>query len=109
MKAELLRSNQVMRDEFLETIDLLQAKGEQKESEISDLLSKATSFRAEFGNMLEERNFFESEYQYTHAKMQQIEKELEEGRSSWHEWQAKYAHMLGITDSITEKSIEVAI
>ena len=59
MKGELIRSNKVMRDEFLETIALLEQRNLQQDKEILAIEERSSSFRQEYTTILEERNYIE--------------------------------------------------
>ena len=61
IKAELIRANKVMRDEFLETIALLEQRNLQQDKEILLAEERASSFRQEYTQILDERNYVEKE------------------------------------------------
>ena len=59
LKVELVRSNQLMQDEMLGTVALLEQKALLKEKEVLELEDQKITFRKEYTNILEERNYFE--------------------------------------------------
>ena len=48
IKAELMRSNKIMKDEFLETISLLEKKSLDKDKQILDVEERSSSFGQEY-------------------------------------------------------------
>ena len=59
MKAELMLSNQVMKEELLGTVKLMEAKCLQKEDEIKCGEKRMVSFRQEYNKVVDERNYLE--------------------------------------------------
>ena len=53
IKAELIRANKVMRDEFLETIALLEQRNLEQDKEILLAEERASAFRQDYTEILE--------------------------------------------------------
>ena len=74
--AELNRSNQVMREEFLETISLLERKSIDKEKQVIQVEERAVAFRQEYTQILEERNYLEQQLENTRSSLMIVERDL---------------------------------
>ena len=78
IKAELMRSNKIMKDEFLETISLLEKKSLDKDKQILDVEERSSSFRQEYTQVLEERNYIQQQYENTRANLKALERDFSE-------------------------------
>ena len=76
IKAELIRANKVMRDEFLETIALLEQRNLQQDKEILLAEERSSSFRQEYTQILEERNYIEKEFGKAEVKLHMVERDF---------------------------------
>ena len=110
IKAELIRANKVMRDEFLETIALLEQRNLQQDKEILLAEERASSFRQEYTQILDERNYVEKECQNAKAKLHLVERDFQELQNQTFQQNDIYAEILNIkTLQINEKNIEHAL
>ena len=65
-----------MRDEFLETIALLEQRNLQQDKELLLAEERASSFRHEYTQILEERNIVANQYNDAKVKLQMVERDF---------------------------------
>ena len=73
MKAELMRSNKVMKEELLGTVKLMEALCLQKEDEIKTGEKRMLSFRCEFNKVTDERNYLEEEFDKLKTRFDEVD------------------------------------